>query len=133
MKRDLLRYYRLLAAELARVKFSMPEVGVLLEVFERHGMLSVREPLIAGPLWALVDEALERGWCHAGPLVDRDALVQRLRPLSPGGAAAILDALERFLRCPMRDRQAAACAVGLVREDRGEPENAERKRRRAHD
>lgn len=100
MKRDLMRYYRLCRAELERIRFTQTEVFALLETDAIGHLATNADGALAGPLWALLDEAIEHGFTEAGTRVNRTEFVQKLRRLSPGGVAAIVDAIERFRRHP---------------------------------
>ncbi len=121
MKRDLLRYYRSCAAELARMDFTEGEVNVLYELLAHRGDLGI-DP--SAPLWATVADAMEHntviGHHH---LSDPDALVGKLRRLGPGGALAVIDALERasLYRTRTQGREEMGDTyrrVGLLRPDR---------------
>lgn len=88
-RRDLERYYALLARELPT--FTESEAMLLCDVM--NGTLT--EPHTASLLWANVSDALEDGYAEKWH-VDGLALVARLRHLSPIQAMAVCDACERF-------------------------------------
>ena len=120
-KRDLARYYRLLVRELARVKFTMPEVEVILTVVGARHDLDAEE-LLAMPLWAIVDDWIEQAPSPRYRNVDRRAFISKLRALSAGAVVAIVDAVDRFRRSPMGaqgalGRTEALRAVGLLHPD----------------
>ncbi len=96
-QRDLERYYTLLRGELRRVNLSEREALLLCDVAN----------------WAEVQDAIQHDGLDRKWQVDGQGLVQKLRALTPGQAAAICDALERFWidhNTPDRIR-----VVGLIR------------------
>lgn len=111
-RRDLGRYYALLARELAAVQLTEAEASLLCDA----GNGTLFEPSSIPLLWAEVDDAirgdgLDRKWGVDGP-----ALVAKLRALTPGQHYAVVDAIERFWQPGhVEDLSAQLRAVGLVR------------------
>lgn len=99
-KRDLSRYYTLLTRELPT--FTAPEAALIVDVL--NGTLI--DASIAPYLWqeiadALGDPALLDKWNewadeHQHPSITPDALIARLRKLTPFQAMAVGDASERY-------------------------------------
>lgn len=109
-RRDLGRYYALLARALGAVQLTEAEASLLCDA--SNGTLW--EPASIPLLWAGVDDAIrlhgvDRQWGVDGP-----ALVARLRALDAGASWALVDAVERFWRNP-NPRAEALRRVGLVR------------------
>lgn len=90
-RRDLDRYYAILAAELARLDLSEAEWSAVVDALNG----SLLDANTARLLWAEIDDALPDGlagkWGIDGP-----ALVGKLRTLSPAGAMAVVDTAERY-------------------------------------
>mgnify|MGYP005836664335 CR=1 FL=1 len=115
-RRDLERYYALLDAELARLELSEAEAGLVMDalngtLFEPHGL---------GQLWAEVAVAIHYGDLGTKHGVDTAALIDKLRSLTPGQAAAMVDAAARFWQSPNPTGEALR-RVGLVREPAESP------------
>lgn len=113
---DLERYYRLLARALAGVQLSEDEASLIVDAL--NGMLT--EPHTAHLLWAEIDDAITGDGLAEKWSVDGQALVARLRALTPFAALAVSDAAERYWLdthlTPTRDHTERLRAVGLVRE-----------------
>ncbi len=95
-RRDLERYYALLDHELARVELSEAEASLICDAL--NGTLM--DPHSYRLLWAEVADAVRLDGLDAKWGVDGDALVERLRALSPGAMMAVVDAVERFWLSP---------------------------------
>lgn len=109
--RDLERYYALLGAELSTLDLSEAEAGLVADAL--NGILL--EPHTMRLLWANVADAirlqgLDRKWG-----VDGEALVEKLRALTPGQIWALADAAERFWVAPAAPTAERLRQVGLVR------------------
>ena len=108
------RYYYLLADELRtlRGRFSLAELSLLADVVNGWLVAPHTIPL----LYINVEdgvalERLDKKWSIQDPA----GLVQKLRPLSYGQAAALIDALERWWSQPSPSGTAEGfAAVGLV-------------------
>lgn len=112
-KRDLERYYDLLARDVRRLTLSEAEIMLLLDV--SNGTLW--EPTSIPLLYAEVENALQDGVEQKWG-VDGLALVGKLRALSLGQTYALVDGLERAWKALGEhdgDLKAAAVAAGLVR------------------
>jgi hypothetical protein len=111
-KRALERYVQVLADELARLDFSFAEAALVCDALngtylDEH---SYRY------LWAEVADAISlQGLDRKWEVENGDALVARLRDLSPGAKMARLDAVERFWQRPNEDTHDVLRDVGLVR------------------
>jgi hypothetical protein len=118
IRRDLERYYAVLADSLREVNLTQAEASLVVDAM--NGTLM--EPHSYRLLWASVseaihDEGLDEKWDVDGP-----ALVEKLRALSPGATLALVDACERYWQRVSRGETAAETslvsglqAVGLVR------------------
>ncbi len=109
--RDLGRYYQLVQDELARITLSEAEASLVVDALNG----TIMEPHTYRLLWAEVDDAvrldgLDRKWG-----VDGDALVTKLRALSPGATMAVVDAAERYWAAAARGESPTVRSVGLVR------------------
>lgn len=98
-QRDLDRYYRHLTLALARLTFTPGQAALVVDAL--NGTLT--EPHTASLLWANVSDALADGddglaerWDVDAP--QAQALVARLRALTPFEALAVADACERYWR-----------------------------------
>lgn len=112
-KRDLERYYAMLAATLQTVDLSEGEALVLCDCL--NGIL--HESFSIGLLWAEVDEGIRFDGLGTKWAVDGPALIEKLRSLTLAQSYALIDAVERWWRGPYRDedRTQSLRAVGLVR------------------
>ena len=90
-RRDLERYYTLLRMSLPT--FTVAEASLLCDAMNG----TITEPHTASLLWANVADALDDGLAEKWD-VDGEALVRRLRALSPFEQLAVADACERFWR-----------------------------------
>src|SRR5205823_4627860 len=86
---DLVRYYALLEQELGSITLTEAEARLIVLALQ-DAPLDPRT--LRRVLWAVVAEAVAGG---RAPGVAGDALVERLRDLCPGTAAALVDAVER--------------------------------------
>lgn len=111
-QRDLERYYYLLRVSLPT--FTVNEAQLICDVMNG----TITEPHTASLLWANVADALEDGYAEKWS-VDGDALVKRLRALTPFEQLAVADAVERFWRRVGagidETNEERVRAVGLVR------------------
>lgn len=112
-RRDLERYYTLLARALMAVReqFSEAEIELLVDATND---LMVR-PETVHLIWAEVADALRDGLAEKWQ-VDGPALVEKLRGFTPSEMMALADAIERFWTglYQMTDMQERLRAVGLV-------------------
>lgn len=116
-KRDLTRYYKLLGSTLAALDLREDEAGLLTEA--AAGLRDIDEParsVVHRYLWAEVADTIRAGGLGAKWQVsDTDALVERIRSLSPVEQTALLDALERYWDAPdSMPRGELLRRVGLV-------------------
>jgi hypothetical protein len=121
-ERTLARHRALLAAELARCRFTEAEATLLCEACNG----AYWEPHSIALLWveisdAIDSDALAAKWQLAGPgRTDADhfeagaQLIAKLRALTPGQTFAVVDAVERFWAHPGRPLGERLRAVGLV-------------------
>lgn len=110
-RRDLERYYTLAADELRRLTLSEDEALLLCAACRDTAFAPQSLPL----LWAIVTDAIRLEGLDRAFGVDGDALLARLRALSPLQTAAVVDAIERFWLTPSQDSGRLVREVGLVR------------------
>ena len=115
-RRDLERYYSLLRVSLPQ--FSTGEALLICDAMNG----TITEPHTASLVWAVVADALEDGLAEKWH-VDGEALVKRLRSLTPFEQLAVADACERFWRLVSSGlsdagapNRALVRAVGLARD-----------------
>ena len=115
VRRDIERYYAVLADELRRMEWGEPEASLIVDAL--NGVLADAHSY--GLLWAGISDAIELEGLDRKWGVDGAALVARLRALTPGQAIAVTDAAERFWSMVGGgdERPAAGLlkAVGLIR------------------
>lgn len=90
-RRDLARYYAVLAAELASTVWLPGEVAALRDALNGSLLDTTSYRL----LWAEIDDALADGLAAKWD-VDGPALVAKLRVLTPAQAMAVIDGAERY-------------------------------------
>lgn len=112
--RDLERYYRLLADELAPVAARLTEGEASLIADALNGTLL--EASTYRFLWAEIDDAIRLDDLADKWHVDGPRLVETLRALSPGATLAVVDAAERFWRDTSIETPERLRQVGLVRD-----------------
>lgn len=118
-RRDVVRYYAVLAEELRRLSLSVEEAALVCDAL--IGYWVGDDPALAMRAWwadvedhITLNDAAEK-WGVSQPAV----LVAKCRALSPGASMAVLDAVERWVK---RDRNSGETlpeslrAVGLIRE-----------------
>jgi hypothetical protein len=116
-QRDLARYYYHINLALSHLTFTQAEASLIVDVM--NGTLT--EPHTAALLWASVDDALEDGYAAKWGVDGKQAqaLVARLRALTPFESLAICDACERFWNRVAAGREETneerLRAVGLLR------------------
>lgn len=110
-KRDLARYYDVLARSLDALSLSSAESSLICDAARGTAWDTSSYRL----LWAEIDDAIRLDQLDTKWNVDGPALVAKLRNLAPGTAMAIVDAVERFWLTPDDDREASHRRVGLVR------------------
>ena len=91
-RRDLERYYQALPDEMRDIQLSQDEMSLLRDAL--NGVL--HEPHTYRLLWAGVDDAIRHEGLAEKWHVDGEALVTRLRDMTPGQTMAIIDAVERY-------------------------------------
>lgn len=110
-KRDLGRYYDALRRELKLAAATLTRGEKLALCDVSNGTLW--DSLSAGYLWAEVADADPAQLAQWG--VDQDALVAKLRALTPTQSLALVDALERWWLLPeVTDHDESLRAVGLA-------------------
>jgi hypothetical protein len=122
-ERTLTRYHALMAAELARCRFTEAEASLLCDAGD--GMYW--EPSSIPLLWTEITDAIDldalaaRWQLGGGRRTDAEHfeagshLIAKLRALTPGQTFAVVDAVERFWTDP-NPRGERLRAVGLVRD-----------------
>lgn len=99
-KRDLARYFRLLDRELARVNFAPSEWSLIASAL----VSNADEHLSGTDLVASVADAIRYEDAAERFGVDAELLLGKLAGLTPGAAAAVIDAVERrLIRRPESD------------------------------
>lgn len=93
-QRDIERYYAILDQELATVDLTEAEALTIIDATTGWYV----EPHTARLLWAEVEDAIRLGQLSADRDIDGDALITKLRALTPAQAMAIIDAVERWWR-----------------------------------
>lgn len=125
-RRDLERYYTVLADSLARLDLTLGQACLLMDALNGTWMDTSSYRL----LWAEVDDSIREENLAGKWSVDGAQLVERLRSLSPGEQMAMVDAAERFWLLVERgatgDREELLRKVGLLRPDSKEEQAASR-------
>jgi hypothetical protein len=112
VRRIVARYLDLVERELDQIELSEPEA---LLVCDALNGLWITEAAAVRLLWAEVADAIAHDRLDAKWGVDGEALVAKLRRLTPGQRLALLDAVERFWQQPDRPAAEVLREVGLVR------------------
>jgi hypothetical protein len=114
-RRELERYYAVLADSLREVTLTQAEASLIVDAM--NGTLS--EAHTYSLLWANVADAIHYDGLAEKWGIDGPALVAKLRALSPGAAMAVVDAAERYFvlasRIGSEDLAETLRAVGLLR------------------
>lgn len=121
-RRDLGRYYNLLAMELRSLELTEGEASLICDANNGVGMLSlVDEAMPLGQLRAHLltnvnDAVALNAWDRKHGLTEQEttALLERMRRWTPGQVLAVADAVERFWAHP---ETTTVQSVGLCRED----------------
>lgn len=108
-RRDIERYYHLLAEELKTVNLTESEAMLIVDTC--NGTLF--EPHTIRLLWAEIDDAIRLDRLDHKWQVDGPELVAKLRSLTAGQMFAVVDGCERFWADPNQEDQVRK--VGLVR------------------
>lgn len=112
-KRDLGRYYTIIRDSLIRLNLTREEACLICDALNGCWM----DEWAYRHAWAEVADGIQiQGLAGKWEVEDPDGLVHRLRALSPGGAMALVDAVERFWLDPERDADEMLREVGLLRE-----------------
>lgn len=130
-RRDLQRYYTLLDLSLDRVVLSESEAGLVCHALNWLQQASPDEVEIDHwqVAWADVADAIRRERLDQQWNVDGEELIQRLRRLSPGELAAIVDAAERFWINYQQQEPAATKTIAEQLRDVGLLRNSRPRRR----
>lgn len=117
-RRDLERYYTVLAHELLRVNLTAEEAALICDALNGYWMHDSTVTIRAW--WIEIEDAISLNGADAKWGISQPAvLVAKLRALSPGASVAILDAVQRWWARERVDGETIAeslLAVGLIRE-----------------
>ncbi len=108
-RRDLERYYQVLADELSTVNLSEPEASLIVDVCNGTLFESFSYQL----LWANISDAGQEYGDKWG--VDMRKLTRKIRAFTPGQNMAVVDSISRFWSDATRPTGDQLRAVGLVR------------------
>lgn len=120
VRRDIQRYYAVIDAELQRLRLTAEEAGLICDALNGYASLAEDPDIARRSWWINVEDHIslndaDKKWGVSDPAV----LVAKLRALSPGASAAVLDAVERWW---LRDGPEGETipeslqAVGLIRQ-----------------
>lgn len=109
-RRDLARYYHVLASDLRAVNLTEGEASLICDACNGTAFVDNRS---ISMLWAEIDDAIRLDGLDDKWHVDGPALVEKLRTLTWGQTAAIVDAVERFWADP-NPLQEKLREVGLI-------------------
>jgi hypothetical protein len=112
VRRIVARYLDLVECELDQIELSEPEAALVCDALNG---LWMGEAAAVRLLWAEVADAIAHDRLDAKWGVDGEALVAKLRRLTPGQRLALLDSVERFWLQADRPAAEVLREVGLVR------------------
>ncbi len=111
-RRDLGRYYTLLAASLRRVVLSEAEASLIVDALNGTAFL----PEMVPPLAIEIGDAIQIDHLDTKWEIDGAALLAKIRTWSPSESMAVVDAVERFWHDgAIEDMSERLRTVGLVR------------------
>ena len=110
-RRDLERYYALLAQSLRRVDLTEAEALAICDALNG----TIADSLTVHLLWAVIDDAVRLHGLADRWAIDGSALVAKVRGWSLAETLAVIDAVERWLLLDGKDRVERLRRVGLIR------------------
>lgn len=118
-RRDLRRYYAVIDAELQRLRLTAEEAALICDALNGYTSLAEDPSVALRAWWINVEDHISLNNAHKKwGVPDPAVLVAKLRHLSPGASAAVLDAVERWWSREGKEGESipeSLLAVGLIR------------------
>lgn len=118
VRRDLMRYYAVIDLELARLNLTEGEAALICDALNGYAIWS-DDSLVLRSWWIAVEDHITLNGAAEKWDIDQPAVfVAKLRSLSPGASAAVLDAVARWWGRQPTDGETigeSLRSVGLVR------------------